>query len=174
MRACLLSASAAALLLGGIGFAAAEDAPKSSLQVPAPGDRAAAAEPNPAAMSDGKPGPFTALYPQTTPSIYSQENAADDQRIIIAHTLGLTDAEKRAIAQALARGARSTTGQASGQPGSELTVANTLPISVSLQDFPAVLTTAMPKLRNYQYVAARGKILIVAPANRIVVGEVAK
>jgi hypothetical protein len=49
-----------------------------------------------------------------------------------------------------------------------------VPSSIDLQELPPALAQDVPPLRGYKYVKLPDKLILVAPANRVVVGEIAK
>ncbi len=164
------------MLVGGVGPAAAQNDQSGS---------SGAAVTHAAGASDGETTPGTNPSPaepipgatgQTTPAKFSAENAAKDAIPLTVNDLGLSDADKRAIVQALAqdRAPASTTGSASGnavtppQPGSSLSE------FFELRDFPAALTDQLPALKNHKYVALADRVLLVNPSSRIVNAEIRK
>ncbi len=129
----------------------------------------------PAASNSGAPmeagGPPGATG-QTMPSTRSSQNAAEDKRIIVEHALNLGDEQKQKIAQLMApQMSASTSGSGSSE---SLTVGNTLPVSVTMHEFPPSVTEQMPETQKYKYVQMSDKLLIVEPNNRIVVGIVSR
>ncbi|MBI4275484.1 MAG: hypothetical protein HY659_12380 [Rhizobiales bacterium] len=180
------------LLFGGIGYAAAQDkkidpstidaidkSGKDALQDKSgqggKAEPSAAATPGASADTDNKPSIYLTISPQTTPSVYSERNAANDKLVTTAHTLGLSEAQKRMIASAVSpNDSRATSGQGSPDAGSGLAVADELSAEVAMHDFPAPVAAAVPGIETYKYVTAGGKILIVNPSNWIVVGVITK
>jgi hypothetical protein len=181
-----------ALLFGGNGYATAQDkkidpstidaidkAGKESLQDKSgqggKAEPSAAATPGASADTVNKPSIYLTISPQTTPSVYSEQNAANDKLVTIAHTLGLSEAQKRMIASAVApNDSRATSGQGSPDAGRGLAVADELPAEVAMRDFPASVAAAIPGIETYKYVTAGEKILIVNPSNWIVVSVITK
>jgi hypothetical protein len=47
-----------------------------------------------------------------------------------------------------------------------------LPASVELQDLPAMVTSRIPLVRHYKFVKLDDRILVVRPADRVVVAEI--
>ena len=129
----------------------------------------------PAASNNGaplEPGGPPGATGQTMPSTRSSQNAAEDKRIIVSHTLNLGDEQKQKIAQLMsAQMSASTSGSGSSE---SLTVGNTLPASVTMLDFPASVNEQMPEMQKYKYVQMPDKLLIVEPNNRVVVGIVTR
>jgi Protein of unknown function (DUF1236) len=125
----------------------------------------------PAASDKGgkmEPGGPPGATGQTMPSTRSSENAAEDKRLIVEHALNLTDERKQKIGQLMApQMSASTAGSGSSE---SLTVGNTLPVSVTMHEFPPNVTGEISEMRNYKYVQMPDKLLIIEPNNRIVVG----
>jgi hypothetical protein len=127
----------------------------------------------PAASNTGEalqPGGPPGATGQTMPSTRSSQNAAEDKRIIVEHALNLNDEQKQKIAQLMSTQMNAST-SASGT-SEDLTVGNTLPATVTMIEFPPSVSEQMPEMRNYKYVQMPGKLLIVEPNNRIVIGIV--
>jgi hypothetical protein len=55
-----------------------------------------------------------------------------------------------------------------------LTVGNTLPVTVTMLDFPPSVTEQISEMQKYKYVQMSDKLLIVEPNNRIVVDVVSR
>ena len=136
----------------------------------APGDGTPhGADPPPAPGADARPtagGPIGASR-ETMPSKYSDDIARADQIPIMAKPLPLTDEQKRRILDAAA-GSAAPAAAVNAKPAQELSS------TVELRDLPAGLDDQIPALRTYKYVALRDRVLLVAPANRIVVQEIAR
>jgi len=47
-----------------------------------------------------------------------------------------------------------------------------LPASVELQDLPAMVTSKIPLVRHHKFVKLDDRILVVRPADRVVVAEI--
>ncbi|HZS65181.1 MAG TPA: hypothetical protein VFA53_11905 [Xanthobacteraceae bacterium] len=136
----------------------------------APADAAAMApapmpDPGPA-LVNGKLNPSgTPAEAQTEPAKYSQRNDALDKLPIMAHPLPLNDEQKQAIYHGLTQ-AQAPTVKLDAKP------AQSLPLSVTLNDLPAAIAQNYPSLRGYKFVRAPDKLLLVNPAQRVVVGEI--
>jgi hypothetical protein len=102
---------------------------------------------------------------QTVPAKYSPRNDEIDKTPIVAMSLRLTDEQKRAIAEGV-KAANAPAVQTSAK------VAEELPWQVPMQELPPALAND-PALAGLKYVRTSDRILLVAPQNRIVVGEVA-
>jgi hypothetical protein len=100
---------------------------------------------------------------QTVPAKFSARNDKIDNTPIMAMSLGLSDEQKRAIAEAVGR-ANTPVSQISSKPSEEL------PWDVTIHDLPNVTTD--PTLPDVKYVRTPGGILLVRPSNRVVVGEI--
>jgi len=114
-----------------------------------------------------EPGGPPGATGQTMPSTRSSENAAEDERIIMAHAINLSNEQKQKIAQQMApQMSASTSGSGSSE---SLAVGNTLPVTVTMLDFPPSVTEQISEMQKYKYVQMSDKLLIVEPNNRIVV-----
>jgi Protein of unknown function (DUF1236) len=114
-----------------------------------------------------EPGGPPGATGQTMPSTRSSQNAAEDERITVAHTINLSDEQRQKIAQQMApQMSASTSGSGSSE---SLTVGNTLPVTVTMLDFPPGVTEQISEMQKYKYVQMSDKLLIVEPNNRIVV-----
>ncbi len=116
----------------------------------------------------GPPG----ASPQTMPERLSAANKADDQRSWIQRELNLSVQQKGAIATELGSAGEKTTGSGHAGGESAVTVGTVLPLSVTLRELPASLTTRMPELAGLQYVKLVDRILIVDPSERVVLADV--
>jgi len=54
----------------------------------------------------------------------------------------------------------------------ELGSASVLPASIELQDLPAMVTRKIPHVRHHKFVKLDDRILVVRPADRVVVSEI--
>jgi cytoskeletal protein RodZ len=144
----------------------------------------AASNPSSAEAENAKPGsvgPSQAATPggsdtaeipgatrQTMPSTVSAENAAQDKLPTMAFAFPLSDEQKRTIAASVK--AMPKTNQ-----GAKFTaqVADMLPPGTPLNAFSDDVTQKIPGAADYKYVSEGSRILIVSPANGIVVGEIA-
>jgi Protein of unknown function (DUF1236) len=115
---------------------------------------------NPANTNAGPPG----AGPQTMPSAMSPANAQSDHTPIMARPLPLTDDQKHRIVAAV--GAAPVT-QANAKRG------QVIPFAVALQDLPATLGD-FAAIHGYKYINSGDRVILVAPAGRVVVGEIAK
>jgi hypothetical protein len=120
-------------------------------------------QPSPVLVNGAWNVPGAPTDSQTIPAKYSARNDAIDKTPIMAMSLGLTDAQKRAIVEAVGRAGMPTV-QTSAKPAEEL------PWGVALHDLPDAASD--PTLPDVKYVRTPDRILLVRPANRIVVGEI--
>lgn len=112
--------------------------------------------------------PIPGATRQTEPSTVSAANAALDKLPIIALQLPLTAEQKSRIAASVGKAPISANGNI------KVTVAQSLPTGVALQEFPVDATAAVPDIDRYKYVKLSDRVLIVDPTFWTVVGEVAK
>jgi hypothetical protein len=149
----LLRSSALALsFVAGIGLAAAQ-------QQPPPADPQQ--QSNAVFVNGALAVPGAPANTDTVPAKFSAKNAADDKLIIIAYTFKtLTDEQRRAIYQAL-----------KDQPSSAFNadVGTELPPAIELRPVPDEVAARVPQTRDYRYVVANGRVLLVG-TSRIVVG----
>jgi hypothetical protein len=107
--------------------------------------------------------PGAATDTATTPSKFSEKNAADDKLSTFAYTFKLLSREERsAIYQAL-----------KGQSGGSAVKANIgtkLPPGIELRAVPDQLIARVPQTRGYHYTVAGNAVLLVSPLTRVVVG----
>jgi hypothetical protein len=116
--------------------------------------------------SDGTPhGPIGAGA-QTMPAKFDEAVAARDRIPIMARPLPLSDDQRRQIYDRVMEDAQAPVAQASAQP------ATVLPDAVTLNTLPSGLEDQIPAIRGYKYVKLQDKVLLVSPANRVVVGEI--
>src|SRR3954447_22608095 len=101
---------------------------------------------------------------QTVPAKFSKRNDAIDHVPIMAMpVLAFSNEQKRSIIESV-RGANKPAQSTSAKPAEEL------PIDVTVHDLPAAASD--PALAKIKYVRAQGRILLVEPTNRIVIGEI--
>jgi hypothetical protein len=102
---------------------------------------------------------------QTVPAKYSQRNDALDKLPIMAHPLPLTEEQRQAIYRRLTQ-AQAPVAEVDAKP------AQSLPLSVKLNDLPADIAQNYPSLRGYKFARLPDKLLVVNPTQRVVVGEI--
>jgi hypothetical protein len=107
--------------------------------------------------------PGAATDTDTTPSKFSEKNAADDKLSTVAYTFKLLSREERsAIYRAL-----------KGQPGGralKADIGTKLPLGIELRAVPDGLTVRVPQTRGYHYTVAGNEVVLVSPLTRVVVG----
>jgi len=174
-------------LIGGVAVAQAPAAPPpgGSDNAAKPNslpDQNAAQEPTAKSKPDTQPSPGifvdgvlavpgAAADPQTRPAKFSAANDADDKIPIMARGPQLTDDQKKLIADALRQAPKPATG---AQAGVQLAPTVELPTGVEMQDWPSGLVDRVPAVRDTKFVRLAGRIMIVQPRNRIVIGEIAQ
>jgi hypothetical protein len=132
--------------------------------------QSAGSEPPPA--SAGATGDITSNAPigsgpQTMPAKFDADVAARDRVPIMARPLPLSVEQKRQIYDSV----MSTQAPAAE---TDATPATILPATVELSTLPAGIEDQIPAVRGYKYVKLQDKVLIVAPANHVVVGEIGR
>jgi hypothetical protein len=100
---------------------------------------------------------------QTVPAKFSKRNDAIDHVAIMAMPLGLSDAQKRTIVDAV-RAGKAPVVTTAAKPAQEL------PWDVVVQDMPASAND--PAFARLKIVRAQDRVLLIEPSNRIVVGEI--
>jgi hypothetical protein len=123
-------------------------------------------------LVDGKLAvPGAAQDSQSVPSLHSPRNAAIDRLPIVAfRLLYLPEAQKREIYQHLhGRSGGLALSPAYAMVGAEI------PANIALFDLrpvPEELSARIPALREMAYLAAGPNVLLVSPANNIVIGVI--
>jgi hypothetical protein len=154
-------------LLGTV--AAAQDAPRDTgAGGPLPGPNATPPQAGslpPDGSNKVQPVPGAMPGSDTVPSTLSEKNAADDKLIIIAYTFkNLTDEQRRTIHQALKDKPAGSAFNAD--------VGVELPFGIELHNMPDDVIAQVPQTKGYQYAVAEDRVLLVAPASRIVVAAI--
>lgn len=103
----------------------------------------------------------------TTPSTISQINAQRDQVPIMARGPELTDQQRKLIIERV-MAAEGAPAQVDAFPTAEL------PANIDMHAWPADLVGEVPSIGGTKYVKLSDKVLVVLPANRIVVEEIGK
>jgi Protein of unknown function (DUF1236) len=103
--------------------------------------------------------------PQTMPAKFDADVAARDRVPIMARPLPLSAEQKQQIYDSVMN---------SQLPAAktDATPATILPPTVELSALPSGMEEQIPAVRGYKYVKLQDKVLIVDPANRVVVGEI--
>jgi hypothetical protein len=109
-------------------------------------------------------GPGAPADSQTVPAKYSERNNTLDELPTMAFPLPLTEEQRQRIRAAV----NNVPAESAGARPAEL-----LPSGINVRELPREVTQEIPATRNLGYVRTSDKILLVAPANRIVVGEIA-
>jgi hypothetical protein len=102
---------------------------------------------------------------QSVPAKFSERNDKLDHTPIMALPLGLTDAQKKLVADAVLA-AHAPTVEVSAKPADEL------PYDVTMHELPGAASD--PALGQLKFVQTANAILLVQPSNRVVVAEIAK
>jgi len=100
---------------------------------------------------------------QTVPAKFSERNNALDELPTMAFPLPLTDEQRQRIRAAVSKAPAES---------SNTGLAELLPSGVNVRELPRDLTQGIPATGNLGYVRTSDKILLISPANRIVVGEI--
>jgi hypothetical protein len=101
---------------------------------------------------------------QTVPAKFSKRNDALDRVPTMAMPiLAFSNEQKRSIVDAV-HGANPPVQSTSAKPAEEL------PIGITVQEWPAAASD--PAFAKMKYVQAQGRILLVEPTNRVVIGEI--
>jgi hypothetical protein len=103
--------------------------------------------------------------PETMPAKFDPNVAARDRVPIMARPLPLSAEQKQQIYDSV----MNTQLPAAQTDASPATI---LPPTVELSALPGGMEDRIPALRGYKYVKLPDKVLIVAPANRVVVGKI--
>ena len=120
-------------------------------------------QPTPALVNGAWNVPGAPADSQTVPAKFSKRNDGIDKLPILGLSLGLSDAQKRAIVESV-RGANAPVATSTAKVSDELAM------NVVVHDLP--LSASDPTLANVKYVRLSDRVLLVAPANRIVIGEI--
>jgi hypothetical protein len=102
---------------------------------------------------------------QTVPAKFSERNAALDKLPIMAQPLGLTDAQRKVILQSV---------RAASAPMErrDAKLTEELPATIEAHEFSPTIKSEIPALTNLKYVRLANKVLLIVPANHIVVGQI--
>jgi len=106
--------------------------------------------------------------PQTMPAKFDADVAARDRVPIMARPLPLSSEQKQHIYDSVMNSAQIPSVQIDATP------ATILPGTVELGALPSGVEEQIPAVRGYKYVKLQDKVLIVAPANRVVVGQITR
>jgi len=106
--------------------------------------------------------------PQTTPAKFNADVAARDKIPIMARPLPLNDEQKHRIYESVMNDKQAPVTPTEAKP------ATILPATVNLSPLPAGIEDQIAAVRGYKYVKAKDKVLLVSPAQRVVVGEISQ
>jgi hypothetical protein len=109
--------------------------------------------------------PGAASETETTPSKWSEQVAARDKIPVMARPLPLNDEQKRRIYDTVGS-ANKPIARVDAHP------ANFLPPSMEVFELPPDLAKDIPAVRDLKYVRTDDRVLLVQPANKVVVGEI--
>jgi hypothetical protein len=101
---------------------------------------------------------------QTVPAKFSQRNNSLDELPTMAFPLPLTDEQRQRIRDAVSKTPVETT--ANVHP------ADQLPSGINVHDLSDQITSEIPAMRHLGYVRTHGRILLISPPSRIVMGEI--
>jgi hypothetical protein len=127
----------------------------------------AAQPPQPAFVNGALAVPGAPANTDTVPAKFSEKNAADDKLITLAYTFKtLSNEERRAIYEALKDKPAGAAFNAD--------IGVKLPVDVALQPVQPGLANNVPQTKGYYYAVTQGRVLLVSPADRTVVGMFAE
>src|SRR4051812_26794387 len=159
----------AVTLLAGLSFAVAQQAPADGHNDQAkpaqngkeePGSRAPASDS--AVLVNGRLAvPGAPEDSQTVPSKFSERNARLDAMPIMALPLGLSEQQRRRVADSIAR-SNAPVAQISAKP------ADILPATTPVSEFPADVKADAPVLGDISFIRTRDRILLVRAPNMVV------
>ena len=105
--------------------------------------------------------------PGTMPAKFDPNVAARDRIPIMARPVPLSDEQRRRLYDTVMNNASLPV------TPTEAPLATVLPNAVEMSELPADMGD-IPALRGYKFVKLQDKVLLIAPANRVVVGEVSR
>ncbi len=110
----------------------------------------------------------------TVPSKYSPRNDASDRLPTVAFRLkSLTDDQRREVYEQLT-GQRQPLALGPGQPDDPHAIVGAeIPADLAFRDFtpvPDAVSARLPQLRGTVFMRSDGRVLLIDPANRIVIG----
>jgi len=137
-----------------------------------PGSQAPTVKPDQSpVLVDGKLNVPGAPDSDMVPAKFSAKNDADDQLITLDYTFKeLTPEQKRAIYQVVLSSAAAKT--AGDLPAKVANVGATLPPLYPVLPFPDQATGQVGQVAKYRYALVGDKLILVEPANMIVVGVI--
>ncbi len=105
---------------------------------------------------------------QTMPSTVSAENAEQDKLPTTAFQFPLSEEHRKLIASTVSK----TAAAPAAERVEKAKVADILPGPLELKEFSGEVNKAVPEAQRYKYLVAAGQVVIVDPANRVVVGVI--
>lgn len=118
---------------------------------------------NVAGTNNGPPG----ATGQTMPSTISADNAKLDKLPTTALQFPLTDEQKQLIAKSVA-----STPKTTGANLANVHVSDFLPTATPVQDFSLEVMNGIPAAKQYKFVKADKRLLVIDPSIGTVVGEI--
>ena len=106
---------------------------------------------------------------QTVPAKFSAKNDAEDHLPVIAFTFkNMSDEQKRMIVASV-KDAKTTPPKGTAPPEAYAQPSMQLPAFTDVRALPDSVTAQMPELKPYRYATIGDKVLLVAPAEMVVV-----
>ena len=150
----------------GVDRAIRSESGKAGTQEPSAASPAAEVKENEAVFVNGALNvPGAPKDSQTVPAKFSERNAAIDKLPTMAQPLGLTEAQRKTILESVR-----TANAPLEQRDAKLTEA--LPATIEAREFSQAINSEIPALSHLKYVRLKDKILLITPANHIIVGEI--
>lgn len=120
-------------------------------------------QPSPALVNGAWNVPGTKADSQTVPAKFSQRNDMIDKLPIMGMSLGLSDEQKRTIADTV---------RTANKPvaSTKAKISEELAWDVTVHDLPTSAND--PAMAKLKYVRGQDRILLIEPTNRVVVGEI--
>jgi hypothetical protein len=126
----------------------------------------------PALVNGALAAPEAAKDSSTVPAKFSAKNEAEDHLPLMAFTFkNLSDEQKRPIVESV-KGAKTAAPKGEASPDFYANLGVSLPSAVHLHVLPDEVTAKIPQTKAYRYTTVGDKVLLVEPANRIVVAVI--
>ena len=106
--------------------------------------------------------------PGTMPAKFDDDVAARDRIPIMARPLPLSDDQRRRLYDTIMSNASLPVTPTDADP------ATILPATLELSELPSGMADEIPVIRGYKIIKLQDRVLLVAPANHVVVGEVSR
>ena len=106
--------------------------------------------------------------PGTMPAKFDKDVAARDRIAIMARPLPLSDDQRRRVYDTIMSNASFPVTPTDADP------ATFLPATLELSELPSGMADDIPVIRGYKFIKLQDRVLLVAPANHVVVGEVSR